>query len=171
MAGSTGMSTDRSVEVDDPGVTIEMGGANIVIRSSAAIDRACTDALAHAVNSAVRTRSVIVIDPEQVPCDDAVTASTVPVSEIICPDHDECRPEDVEAIGEGVLRIAGEQTSWTIDVGAGRFCRSDRVVDVHFIEPAAWTPMVAVWITPTKISALTTGGSRISGTRAHKTAG
>jgi hypothetical protein len=164
------MSADRSVEADDPGVTIEMGGANIVIRSSAAIDRASTDALAHAVNSAVKTRSVVVIDPEQVPCDAAVTASAVPTSEIDCHEHEQCRPEDIEAVADGVLRIAGEQTSWTIDVGAGRFCRSDGEIDVRFIEPAAWTPMVAVWITPTKVSALTTAGSLVSGTRAHQVA-
>jgi hypothetical protein len=171
MTASTEISEGPGAEADDPRVTIEMGGTNIVIRSNATIDRACTDALAHAVNSAVQARAVVVIDPEPTRCDDALASSAVPESELVCHEHDDCRPADVEAIADGVLRIAGERTSWTIDVGAGRFCRSDRAVDVRFIEPAAWTPMVAVWITPTKVSALTTRGSLVSGRRAHQRAG
>ena len=37
---------------EEPRVTIEMGGPNIVIRSSASIDREYTMSLVHAVNAA-----------------------------------------------------------------------------------------------------------------------
>ena len=46
---------------EEPRVTIEMGGSNIVIRSSASIDREYTMSLVHAVNAAAETGTVVVL--------------------------------------------------------------------------------------------------------------
>lgn len=153
--------------VDDQRVTIEMGGPNILIRSTAAIDWACTDALAHAVNTATETDSVVVIDPEQIRCDDDLVAHALPTSETTCPDHIGCRSSGVEVVATGILRIAAETSVWAVDVRAGRFCQTDTAINVRFLQSDTWTPFVAIWITPTKLSALTTNGALITNARAH----
>ena len=161
---------DRTTEhpAEMPRVTIEMGGPNIVIRTTPAIDRECTDALTHAVNAAADTDTVVVIDPDPIRCDDSFASRLHHPPSSACTDHPQCRPVSVEAIGRGIVRIAGEQTSWTIDVGAGRFCQTDHGLDVHFIHSSAWTPVVAVCVTPTSMSALTTGGTLVTSKRAHR---
>jgi len=159
-------TADHPPEV--PRVTIEMGGPNILIRSTPAIDRECTDALTHAVNAAADTDTVVVIDPDPIRCDDSFASRLHQTPSSACADHSRCRPVSVEAIGRGIIRIAGEHTSWTIDVSAGRFCQTDHSLDVHFIRPSAWTPVVAVCVTPTSMSALTTGGTLITSRRAHR---
>ncbi len=161
-----GRTPDHSAEI--PRVTIEMGGDNIVIRATPAIDRECTDALTHAVNAAADTDTVVVIDPDPIRCDDSFASSLWRSPDAACADHRDCRPVAAEAIARGVIRILGEHTSWIVDVSAGRFCQTDHAVDVHFIDPSAWTPVVAVCVTPTSMSALTFGGTLITSKRAHR---
>lgn len=166
MADPWKTAPDRPVD-DEPRVTIEMGGRNIVIRSTAAIDRAYTVALADAVNAASDTDTVVVIDPQPIRCDDAFAAEEIPSSERSCREHVGCRRAGVEVVASSYIRIAAERTTWLIDVGAGRFCQTDRAVDPHFIDPAAWTPVIAICITPTRLRALTTEGTLVTSARAH----
>ena len=56
-------------------VVIEMGGSNLVIRAADNIDHSYTIALADAVNAAVDTEHVVVIDPAPIRCDDEFTAA------------------------------------------------------------------------------------------------
>lgn len=156
-----------AAELDEPRVTIEMGGANIVIRSSPSIDREYTTALAHAVNAATETGTVVVIDPDPIRCDDAFAGEPMPPSEAGCADHAACRPSDVEVVGRGVIRIEAERTWWTIDVANGRFCRADAPIDHRFVRSVDWTPVVAVAVTPTRLRALTVDGTLVSSVRAH----
>ncbi len=157
---------DPPVEI--PRVTIEMGGQNVVIRSTPAIDRSCTDALVDAVNAAADTETVVVIDPDPIRCDDSFASSLGRSADMTCPEHGACRPVAAEAIARGVIRIVGEHASWLIDVSGGRFCQTDVAIDVRFIHPEAWTPVVAVCVTPTSMSALTINGTLITGRRAHR---
>ncbi len=157
---------DHPAEI--PRVTIEMGGPNIVIRSTPAIDRECTGALTDAVNAAADTDTVVVIDPDPIRCDDSFASSLHRSPEAACTDHDDCRPVAAAAIARGIIRIVGEHSSWTVDVSAGRFCQTDHSVDVHFLDPSAWTPVVAVCVTPTSMSALTVEGTLITSKRAHR---
>ena len=161
---------DRTPEhpAEVPRITIEMGGPNIVIRSTPAIDRECTDALTHAVNSAADTDTVVVIDPDPIRCDDSFATSLRQAPELSCADHVACRPVAARAVSRGVIMIAGEHSSWLVDVAAGRFCQTDSGVDVHFISPEAWTPVVAVCVMPASMSALTTSGTLITSKRAHR---
>ncbi len=152
---------------EEPRVTIEMGGPNVVIRSTPAIDQAYTSALAHAVDAAADTNTVVVIDPEPIRCDDSFANHALPVSETTCTQHQGCRPVAVEVVAAGVIRIAAEHTAWTIDVGTGRFCQTDRAVDIRFLSPEAWTPVIAICVTPTRLSALTLDGTLITSNRAH----
>ena len=152
---------------EQPRVTIEMGGSNIVIRSTAGIDRACTSTLAHAVNAAADTDTAVVIDPEPIRCDDMFAAYRLPGSEVPCSDHVRCRPLDAEVVRTGIIQIRAERTIWMIDVSRGRFCQSEAPVDVRFLDPAAWTPVIAICVTRTKLCALAADGALITCNRAH----
>lgn len=151
----------------EPRVTIEMGGPNIVIRSSDAVDRGYTTSLAHVVNAAADTRTVVVLDPDPIRCDDSVAGAPFHPSDIVCVEHESCRPVEVEVAGSGIIRIAAEHGWWLVDIAHGRFCRTERPADACFVDPAAWTPVVAVCVTPTLLRALTVDGLLISGARAH----
>lgn len=161
-------TVERPVIGDEPRVTIEMGGPNIVIRSTPAIDREYTTTLAHAVNAAATTHTVVVLDPDPIRCDDSFAGACLPEWETTCSEHVECRPSEVEVIGSGTIRIAAESSWWTIDVANGRICRTDVRIDPHFIDGPGWTPVVAVCVTPTRLRALTVDGSLVSSIRAHE---
>lgn len=148
-------------------VTIEMRGSNIVIRSTADVDRTYTSTLAHAVNAVADTDTAVVIDPEPIRCDDMFAAYRLPGPEARCADHVPCRPLDAEVVRSGIIQIRAERTTWTIDVRRGRFCQSGAPVDVRFLHPTAWTPIIAIGVTRTKLYALAVGGTLITSNRAH----
>jgi hypothetical protein len=166
------MTEPWNVPIDDltpeqPRVTIEMGGSNIVIRSTSGIDRSCTSTLAHAVNAAADTNTAVVIDPEPIRCDDTFAAYRLPGSPVPCSEHVPCGPVDAEVVRTGIIEIQAEHTTWTIDVSRGRFCQSEAAVDVRFLDPAAWTPVIAICVTRTKLCALSDDGTLITSNRAH----
>ena len=168
MAEPSTMAPESRAVADIHRVTVEMAGHNLMVRSVAAIDLASTATLVDLVNAAAETGVVVVIDPEQVPCDDGLASSRSWSSAVACLDHEGCRPADVELVASGVIRVAGRTSWWTIDVATGRFCQSDDPIDCRFVDSTAWTALVAVWITPTQLSALTTTGSVITSDRAHR---
>jgi hypothetical protein len=167
MATPSTFSPGRPTD-DEPQVTIEMGGPNVVIRSVDTIDREYTTSLAHALNAAAEADTVVVIDPPPIRCDDVFAALELPLADTACPIHDDCLPTDVEVVSSGVLRIEGEHIWWTIDLHAGRLCRTDSAVDVRFLGPQAWMPVIAVCVTPTKVSAFTIDETVVTGLRAHR---
>jgi hypothetical protein len=160
------MPTDHLAH-QQPRVTIEMSGSNIVIRSTAGVDKTYTSTLADAVNAAAHTDTAVVIDPEPIRCDDTFAAYRLPGPEVACSDHVPCRPLDAEVVRTGIIQIRAEQTTWTIDVSRGRFCQSEAPVDVRFLVPSAWTPIIAIGVTRTKLCALAADGTLITSTRAH----
>lgn len=153
---------------DAPGaVTVQMSGPNVVVRSSARLDRATTDSVVHLLNASISTEVVVVIDPERPRCSDSFASTPADVTELRCCQEIGCRPLDVETAADGVVRVAGTQSWWTIDIGAGRFVRSDHPLDVHFIGDDAWVDLQGVWISSVKLSVLTVDGSLVSGSRAR----
>lgn len=164
---SSDSSRDRPTP-DEPRVSIEMGGTNIVIRSCADVDRADTTSLAMAVNAAADTRTVVVLDPDPIRCDDSFAGAPLPDTDIERADHVAFRPVDVSVVGRSVIQIAAERSWWLIDVANGRFCQTDAVVDPQFVPPDAWTPVVAVCVTPMRLRALATDGTLVSSVRAHE---
>jgi hypothetical protein len=151
---------------DEPHVTIEMGGTNIVIRSTAELDHAYTTSLVAAVNAATDADVDVVIDPHSVRCDDGFASYEHPRSDR-CVEHDRCRPTAAAAVASGVIRVPAESTVWTIDVARGRLCRTDSDIGLRFLGPEAWTRVVAVCITPSRLVALQVGGGTLSERRAH----
>lgn len=154
---------------DEPRVTIEMGGANILIRSSAEIDHAYTEALVDAVNAAAATQTGVVLDPDPIRCEEAFATEGL-VARPPCSEHDDCGPTPVEAVISGIVRIPAERSTWFVDVANGRFCQTNHGVDVRFIGQDAWTPVIAVCLTPTRLTALTSDGGKVSAQRAHRPA-
>lgn len=152
---------------DEPRVTIEMGGPNVLIRSSDSIDRTYTESLTGVLNAAAVTGTTVVLDPVPIRCDDSFAGAPLPSWETICSEHAECHPSDVEVAARGTVRIEAATTWWLVDIANGRFCRTDTRVDPRFIPSADWTPVVAVCITPTRLRALTADGVVVSGGRAH----
>jgi len=151
-----------------PHLTIEMRGRNVVIRTPAVIDEGYTVALVEAINAAVVTDTVVIIDPEPVRCDDLFAADERSTASLPCPRHRRCEPVAAEVVNSRMIRIAAERDSWTIDLRSGRLCQASPRTHHLYIGPDSWMPVVAVVVTPTRLSALTTDDVVITTTRAHR---
>jgi hypothetical protein len=154
-----------------PRVVIEMGGPNVVIRATSHVDRAYTASLADVLNAASSTHTCVVIDPEPIRCDDGFATYDAEGPHEPCADHRSCRPVEAEVAGTGIVRIPAERTVWLIDVRRGTFCRVDRGTNPRFIAAEAWSPVVAVCVTPRRLIALGLDGVLISAERAHRPIG
>lgn len=154
-------------------LAITMRGPNIVIRSADVIDEGCAVPIASVVNAAAVTGAVVIIDPEPVRCDDAFAryehASTASTAST-CRSHASCQPVEAEVVNSRMIRLAAELDTWTIDVSAGRFCQASPGIHHLYLSPEAWVPIVAVIVTRTRLSALTTQGALITTSRAHRAA-
>ena len=88
----------------------------------------------------------------------------------MCASHDRCEPVDAEVVNSHMIRIAAERDSWTADLRAGRFCRAAAKTHPLYLSPEAWVPVIAIIVTRTWLSALTTDGALITSSRAHRAA-
>lgn len=165
-ASMSGTTEERGT----PQLIITMCGPNIVIRSTAAIDVGCTLALVGAVNSAAATDTVVILDPDPVRCDDAFAGDEHATFATKCASHGRCEPVEAEVVNSRMIRIAAELDSWTIDLRAGRFCQAAPRTHHLYVSPEAWVPFVAIVVTRTRLSALTTDGALITSSRAHRAA-
>jgi hypothetical protein len=165
------LGSETTGDFNSPQLTIGMCGQNIVVRPTAAIDEGYALALAGTVNAAAATDTVVIIDPEPVRCDDAFAGDDHATFASKCASHDRCEPVDAEAVNSQMIRIAAERDSWTIDLRAGRFCRAAPKTDLLYLSPESWVPVIAIIVTRTRLSALSTDGALITSTRAHRAAG
>lgn len=145
-----------------------MCGRNIVIRSTAVIDEGYNVELAGAGNAAGVTGNVVIIDPEPVRCDDAFAGDEHATFASRCASHDSCEPVEAGVVDSRMIRIAAESASWTIDLRAGRFCRDAPKTHLLQFSPEAWVSIIAIIVTRTWLSALTTDGALITSLRAHR---
>ena len=163
--------SEAAQELDTPQLTIEMCGPNIVIRSTDVIDEAYTTALADAVNAAALTDTVVIIDPEPIRCPDVFASDDHSTSEAECASHVDCEPVGAEVVNGRMIRIAAERDSWTIDLRSGRFCQAAPKTHFRYLSPEAWVSVIAIIVTRTRLSALTTDGALITSWRAHRSPG
>ena len=167
------LETSRSGATRNPGttqLTITMRGPNIVIRSADVIDQGCALALADVVNAAAVTGAVVIIDPEPVRCDDAFARYEHATTASPCTSHVHCEPVEAEVVNSRMIRLTAELDAWTIDVSAGRLCQAAPGIHHLYFGPEAWVPIVAIIVTRTRLSALTTQGALITSSRAHRAA-
>lgn len=153
---------------EQPRVTIEMDGSTVLIRASAEVDAAYTEALAHVVNGAVDAETAVVIDPRPIRHDDAFAGHPLPSPDAECCDHGRCSPTAVEAVASGVIRVHAANAIWTLDLDRSRFCESETPVELAEIGPDAWTRFVALCVTRTQLCALTADGGVVATARAHR---
>jgi hypothetical protein len=166
MMNQTASSADAATE---PRVTIEMCGGNLVVRSTSSIDDRDVVAVADAVNAAGLTNTVVVIDPAPVRCDEGFAASAVSTALRQHVDTGDDAAVELAAIESGMLRIrTRHERRWIIDLRRGRFCEAAEHLDVRSLCPDAWTPVVAIMVTPRRLTALTLSGRQISSERAPR---
>lgn len=150
-----------------PQVVVGMGGPNLVVRTDPSIDRDDTGCLVDIINAAGETRTVVVVDPHPIRCDEFFAAAEITEGEVVCVDHVDCRPVPASVAGRGVVRLRAESAWWLFDVAAGRLCRTSRQVDPCFVPADRWIDVVAVAVTPMRLRALTVDGMVITRDRAH----
>ena len=165
--GRTAMPKTRLRE--EPRVSIEISGPNVVIRPAHDVDRAYTMSLADVINAASATDLCVVIDLEPIGCNDDFITHELPAADRTCSLHPMCRPFDAEFAMAGIVRLHAEGAVWLVDVNRGRFCQLDTLVDPRFLGDEAWRPLVAVCVAPTRLVALGGDGVRTSATRARPT--
>jgi hypothetical protein len=155
---------------DEPRITIEMGGANIVIRANSHVDHGYTTTLAEAINAATEADTSVVVDPAPIRCDDKFAAYVDGSPTTPCSVHPSCRAVAAEVVAAGVVRLRTERRSWLIDVSNGRMCHLDGHINLRFLSDQAWTRVVAVCVTPSRLIALMPNGRLLSARRAHAAA-
>ena len=163
-------TSEATEDFSTPQLIIGMCGQNIVVRPTAAIDEGYALALAGTVNAAAATDTVVIIDPEPIRCDDAFAGDEHAIFATKCASHDSCEPVEAEVVNSSMIRIPAERDSWTIDLKAGRFCRAAPKTHLLHLSPEAWVPVIAIIVSRTRLSALTTDGALITSTRAHRAA-
>lgn len=153
-----------------PHLVIEMRGPNLVVRTGTQVDDAHISALADMINAAAISNIAVIIDPVPGRCDGAFAANEEPVRSTRCVDHPDCEPVDAFALNSRMIRIPTVQNSWTIDLEYRRFCQTAPRAEIRHHRPEGWTPMIAVMVTATRLTAVTLDGTRISTDRAHRSA-
>ena len=152
--------TAATPDTIDPTVTISMSDDQLVICAPTDLDLEMTELLVIAAASAVATGSTAMIDLDPDMASDELIARR-PLSAVTatCITRHGGR---VGVVGAGYVRLATRNAYWTIDVTQGRLCRSDNPIDPHFVGPDDWTPIQALWVTPTSVTALTNDGTYLS---------
>ncbi len=151
-----------------PTVMVSMLDDHLVICAPAHLDLEMTEVLVVAAASAVAAGSTVMID-----LDPSTTSEEISARRPLGAVSANCVTGDgglVGVLGAGYVRLATRDAHWTIDVAHGRLCRSDHAIEPHFVRPDDWTPIRALWVTPTSVTALTTAGVYLS-TRAAWTIG
>jgi hypothetical protein len=158
---------DDHEALGEPTITIEMGGSNIVIRAAPHADRWYTATIADAINAATDADTSVVVDPAPIRCDDVFAAYQEDVIDRACTAHAGCAPVPAVVVAAGVVRLRSERDSWLVDVSNGRLCRLDRNTDLRFIGQQAWTRVVAVCITRSRLIAQLPDRRLYAARRAH----
>ena len=144
----------------DPTVMISMLDDHLVICAPTDLDLEMTEVLVIAAASAVATGSTVMVDLDPDTASDELIARR-PQSNVTRT----CITGDggpVSVLGAGYVRLTTCDACWTIDLGRGRLCRSDDAIDPHFVGADDWTPIQALWVAPTNVTALTNDGTYLS---------
>ena len=144
----------------DPTVMVSMLDDHLVICAAADLDLEMTEVLVIAAASALVAGSTVMIDLDPETASDELIARR-PLSAVTAT----CITGDggpVGVLGAGYVRLTTRDAYWTIDLTQGRLCRSDDAIDPHFVGPDDWTPIQALWVTPTSVTALTNDGTYLS---------
>jgi hypothetical protein len=148
--------TENSV---NPTVMVSMLDEHLVICAPTRLDLEMTKILVIAAASAVACGSKVMIDLDPDTTSDELIARR-PLSAAANYVTSDGGP--VAVLGAGYVQLTTRDGHWTIDLGQGRLCRSNDPVDPHFIGLDDWTPICALWVTQTSVTALANDGTYLS---------
>jgi hypothetical protein len=145
---------------NEPPVIVSMCDDHVVIAPSERLDVTATEALIGVAASAVRSGAVVMLDLDpRTPSDDLIRQGPVARRNEHGSDDDN---GPVQLIGPGCVRFATADSFWTIDLVQSRLLRSEKPVELCFVGVDRWTPIRAVWIDCTLVTALTDAGTYLS---------
>lgn len=153
----TSPDTKRGI---DPTLMVSMFDDQLVICPPTHLDLEMTEVLVVAAASAVTSGATVMIDLDPETASDELIARR-PLSAVTT----RCVTDEGGPVGipcAGYVRLATRDAHWTIDLVHGRLCRSDRAIQPHFVAWRDWTPIQAVWVTPSDVTALTVDGTYLS---------
>ena len=143
-----------------PPVIVAMCDDHVVISCSAQLDLASTEALIDVAGSAIRSGAIVMLDLDpSTPSDDLIAHG--PVFSQHGADFDDDNGS-VHLIGPGCVRLATTDAHWTIDLAHSRLLRSEKPIDLHFVDVDRWTPIRALWLTCQMATALTAAGTYLT---------
>ncbi len=144
----------------EPNVMVSMFDDQLVICPPAHLDLETTEVIVVAAASAVTAGSTVMIDLDpDTASGELIARRPLSAATARCVTG----PGGPVAIpSAGYVRLVTRDSHWTIDLSHGRLCRSDAAVDPHFVAPASWTRIQAVWVTLTDVTALTVDGTYLS---------
>ncbi|MEP1124310.1 MAG: hypothetical protein ABJH68_10520 [Ilumatobacter sp.] len=144
----------------EPDVMVSMFDDQLVICPPAHLDLETTEVIVVAAASAVTSGSTVMIDLDpDTASGELIARRPLSAATARCVTG----PGGPVAIpSAGYVRLATRDSHWTIDLAHGRLCRSDSVVDPHFVAPGSWTRIQALWVTITDVTALTVDGTYLS---------
>ncbi|MFT4618098.1 MAG: hypothetical protein ACI9DE_002377 [Halioglobus sp.] len=143
----------------DATVTVSMFDGHLVICAPPHLDLEMTNVLVIAAASAVGCGSTVMIDLDPDTASDELIALR-PLSTFASNRTCESGPADV--LGPGYVQLTTRDGHWTIDLGRGRLCRSNDPIAPHFVGLDDWTDICALWVTPTKVTALANDSTYLS---------
>ena len=143
----------------NPPVIVSMCDEHVVISCPTHLDFAATEALISVAGSAIRSGSIVMFDLDpSTPSDDLIAHG--PVAGHHEADLDDMR--SVHLIGPGRVRFATTDSHWTIDLAHSRLLRSEKPIDLHFVDVDRWTPIRALWLNCQTATALTADGTYLT---------
>lgn len=154
------MKSSPAIDRIEASVGVTMCADHIVIAPSTRLDIAATHALVGLAASAVQSGSLVLVD---------LDPRSASADLITCgPSGDRAGPvpavgtDPVRVFGPGCIRFATAESLWTIDLARARLFQSEKPIDPHFVSSDRWTPIRALWISCTTVTALTGDGTYIS---------
>ncbi len=162
-----------AADATDPTVMVSMFDDHLVICAPAQLDLEMTEVLVIAAASAVAAGLTVMIDLDpDTASDELIARRPLSAATATCVNGD---GGPVEVLGAGYVRLTTCDANWTIDLAQGRLRRSDDAIEPHFVRPDDWTPVQALWVTQTSVTALTNDGrylsTRSAWTTQHRPAG
>lgn len=156
----TATPTVSSQDGLEPTLMVSMLDDHLVLSAPTQLDLETTKVLVIAAASAVASGSTVMIDLDPDTANDELLARRPPG--VVATNCVTGAGGPVDVLGAGYVRLTTRDAHWTIDLTHGRLCRSDEVIQPHFVGPDAWTPIQALWVTPANVTALTNSGAYLS---------
>jgi hypothetical protein len=142
----------------EPAVTISMIDDVVVVRPRPPLDLDATDALVDAVASVVASGATVMLALHEDTTGAHVSSTFDRDDAVQAPDPVDHGRGTARAFLPGFVRLDSGRGTWTLDLLAGRLCRSEGPVKPSFVQPGEWIGIEAIWVTRSRFRVLTSDG-------------